>query len=108
VVSSKWLYKIKHVADGSIEKFKVRFVASRFSQKVGVDYKETFAPIARYTSIRAVMSLVSFMGWRIHYMDVKTTFLNAIIEEKVYIDQPQGFEVSGKESNVCFVVNTLS
>ena len=72
-----------------------------FSQKKGVDYEETFAPIAKYTSIRAVMSLVSFMGWRIHQMDVKTIFLNGIIEEEVYIEQPQGFEISGKESDVC-------
>jgi hypothetical protein len=101
IVSSKWLYKIKHATDGSIEKFKVRFMARGFSQKEGVDYEETFAPVTRYTSIRAVMSLVSFMGWRIHQMDVKTTFLNGIIEEEVYIEQPQGFEVNGKESHVC-------
>ena len=66
VVSSRWLYKIKNDADGSIEKFKARFMERGFSQKEGVDYEETFAPVARYTSIRAVMSLVSFMGWRIH------------------------------------------
>ena len=73
-----------------------------------MDYEETFAPVTRYTSIRAVMSLVSFMGWRIHQMDVKTTFLNGIIEEEVYTEQPRGFEVSGKESHICFAVNTLS
>jgi hypothetical protein len=82
IVSPKRLYKIKHVADGNIEKFKARFVARRFSQREGVDYEQTFAPIARYTSIRIVMSLVSFMGWRIHQMDVKTTFPNEIIVEK--------------------------
>jgi hypothetical protein len=91
----------------SIEKFKARFVARGFSQKEGVDYEETFAPVARYTSIRAVMSLVSFMGWRIHQMDVKTTFLNGIIEEEVYIEQPQGFEVNGKESHVCRLKKAL-
>jgi hypothetical protein len=107
VVSSRWLYKIKHVADGNIEKYKVRFVARGFSQKEGVDYEETFAPVARYTSIRAVMSLVSIMGWRIHQMDVKTTFLNGIIEEEVYIEQPQGFEISGKESHVCRLKKAL-
>jgi hypothetical protein len=56
-VSSRWLYKIKHVADGSIEKFKARFVARGFSQREGVDYEETFAPIARHASIRAVINL---------------------------------------------------
>ena len=52
VVTSKWIYKIKYAADGSIEKYKERFVAQGFSQKEGIDYKETFAPIAKYTSIR--------------------------------------------------------
>jgi hypothetical protein len=66
VVSFRWLYKIKHAADSSIEKLKARFVARGFSQREGVDYGETFSLVARYTSIRVVMSLASFMGWRIH------------------------------------------
>jgi hypothetical protein len=86
IVSSKCLYKIKHSIDGSVEKFKARFVARGFSQKDGMDYEETSAPIARYTSIRSVMFLVSFMGWGIHQMDVKRTSLNGIIEEEVYIE----------------------
>jgi hypothetical protein len=61
VVSSKWLYKIKHVADGSIEKHKARFVAHGFSQKEGIDYEETFAPVARYTSIRTIIALAAKM-----------------------------------------------
>jgi hypothetical protein len=56
VVSSKWLFKIKHAANGSIEKYKARFVARGFSQKKGIDYEETFAPVARYTSIRTVIA----------------------------------------------------
>jgi hypothetical protein len=66
VASSRWLYKIKHAVDGSIEKFKVRFVSRGFFEREGVNYEETFAPVTRYTSIRVVMSLVSFMGRRIH------------------------------------------
>jgi hypothetical protein len=92
VVSSKWLYKIKHVADGSIEKYKARFVARGFSQKEGIDYEEMFAPVARYTSIRTIIALAAKMKWKVHQMDVKTTFLNGVIEEEVYIEQPQGFE----------------
>jgi hypothetical protein len=95
VIGSRWIYKIKHAADGSVEKFKARFVAKGFSQKEGIDYDETFAPVARYTSIRAVISIAAEMGWKIHQMDVKTTFLNGIIEEEVYIEQPEGFEVQG-------------
>lgn len=59
------MYKIKHAVDGSVEKFKVRFITKGFSQKEGVDYEEMFPPIARYTSIRAMISLAAHMGWRI-------------------------------------------
>ena len=81
VVTSKWIYKIKHVANSSIEKFKARFVARGFSQVEGVDYDETFAPVARFTSIKAVISIVAEMGWKIHQMDVKMTFLNSFLQE---------------------------
>ena len=91
MVSSKWLYKIKHAADGSIEKYKARFFARGFSQKEGIDYEEMFSLVARYTSIRTIIALVANMKWRLHQMDVKTTFLNGVIEEEVYIEQPQGF-----------------
>jgi stage V sporulation protein SpoVS len=80
VVSSKWIYNIKHSADGSVEKFKAIFVARSFTQKEGIDYKETFATIAIYTSIRTIISLAPVLGWKLHQMDVKTTFLNGKIE----------------------------
>ena len=65
--------------DGSIGQYKARFVARGLSQIEGVDYDETFAPVAWYTSIRSIISIVAKMGWRIHQMDVKTAFLNGII-----------------------------
>jgi hypothetical protein len=101
VVTSKWVYKIKHAVDGSMDKYKARFIARGFSKKEGEDYDETFAPVTRYTSIRAIMSLVVSMGWSLHQMDVKTTFLNGAIEEEVYIEQPQGFEVHSRDTHVC-------
>jgi hypothetical protein len=81
VVTSKWIYKIKHAADGSVEKYKARFVARGFSQVKGIDYEETFATVALYTSIRTIIALAASMAWRLHQMDVKTTFLNGEIEE---------------------------
>eukprot|EP00253_Pinus_taeda_P001438 PITA_01438 len=101
VVGSRWIYKVKYAADGSVEKFKAKFVAKGYVQKEGIDYEKTFALIARYTSIRSVISLVAQMGWEIHQMDVKTAFLNAVIEEEVYIEQPEGFETHGNKSHVC-------
>jgi hypothetical protein len=66
VVSSKWLFKIKHATDGSIEKYKARFVTRGFSQKEGIDYEETFTPMARYTLIRTIIALVAKMKWKLH------------------------------------------
>ena len=68
-------------ADGSVEKYKGKFVARGFSQIEGIDYNETFAPIARYSSIRSMLALSAQMGWHIHHVDEKTMFLNGIIEE---------------------------
>ena len=107
VVASKWVYKIKHAVDGRIDKYKTRFVARGFSQKEGEDYDETFAPVARYTSIRAIISLANSMVWNLHQMDVKTTFLNGAIEEEVYIEQPQGFEVHSIDTHICRLKKAL-
>jgi hypothetical protein len=99
-VSYILLFKIKHAANGSIEKYKARFVTCGFSQKEGIDYEETFAPVARYISIRTIIALATKMKWKLHQMDVKTTFLNGVIEEEVSIEQPQGFEVEDRKSHV--------
>ena len=106
VITSKWIYKIKHAADGSIEKYKARFVARGFSQKEGVDYEETFAPVARYTSIRIVLALAAVKKWKIHQMDVKTAFLNGVVEEEVYVEQPLGFDMQIEEIPVRFETDT--
>ena len=100
VVSSKWIFKTKNSADGSIENFKARSIAWGFSQKEGIDYEENFALVARYTSIRTILALASKMRWKLHQMDVRTTFLNVGIEEEMYIEQPQGFETHDKKTHV--------
>jgi hypothetical protein len=100
VVSSKWIYKIKHATIESIEKHKARFVVRGFSQKEGIDYEETFSHVDRYTSIRTTISLATKMKWNLHQMDVKTTFLNGVIKEEVYIEQPKGFEVEYRKTHV--------
>ena len=81
----KWIYNIKHVVYGSIDKYKERFIAQGFSQKEGIDYEETFAPMVRYTSIKTILALEAIMKWKVHQMDVKTAFLNGLLEEEVYV-----------------------
>jgi hypothetical protein len=105
-VTSKWIYRIKHTVDRSIEKHKTRFVARGFSQVEGIDYEETFSLVARYTSIQMIIFLATSMGWKLHQMDVKTTFLNGEIEEEIYIEQPDGFVIH-KESHVCRLKKAL-
>ena len=66
VISSKWLFKIKHALDGSIEKYKARFVARGFFQKEDIDYEEIFASVARYTSVRTILAITKSKGWKVH------------------------------------------
>jgi hypothetical protein len=90
-----------------VDKYKERFVARGFFEKQGEDYDETFAHVSTYTFIRAIMSLVASVGWILHHMDVKTTFLNGAIEEEVYIEQPQGFEVHSRDTHVCILKKSV-
>jgi len=101
VVPSKWIHKIKHVVAGNVEKYKARFVACGFSQKEGQDYEDMFASVAKYASIRFFIALASIVGYKLHQMDVKTYFLNGVIEDEVYIEKPQFFEVHDRETYVC-------
>eukprot|EP00253_Pinus_taeda_P018437 PITA_18437 len=73
----------------------------------GIDYDETFSPVARYSSIRSMLALLAQMGWKIHQIDVKTAFLNGKIEEEVYTEQPEGFETFDRESHVCRLKRAL-
>jgi hypothetical protein len=83
------------------------FVACGFSHKEGIDYEETFAHVVRYTSSRAILLIVAMMKWKVHQMDVKTTFLNSVVEEEVYVEQPQGFERHDRETHVCILKKAL-
>lgn len=90
VVTSKWIYNIKRVVGGGIDKYKARIVARVFSHKEGEDYDESFTLVSRYTTIRYVISISYSKDCNLHKMDVNTAFLNGVIEEEVYIEQSQG------------------
>ena len=100
-VGSKWVFKAKTDADGHVERYKARLVAQGFSQKFGTDYDETFSPVARLESVRALIALSVQQGLKLHQVDVTTAFLNGELEEEVYMKQPEGFVVPGKEHLVC-------
>jgi len=95
------IFRKKYRADGTIERYKARLVARGFSQTKGVDYEETFAPVVKFQSLRAVIALAAANGWVLHQMDVKTAFLQGTLKEEVFMEQPQGLEVVGMEDKVC-------
>eukprot|EP00253_Pinus_taeda_P028996 PITA_28996 len=107
IVTSKWLYKIKHAVDGSMEKYKDHFVACGFSVKEGIDYDEIFAPVATYTTVFSIITLATSQGWNLHQMDVKTAFLHSSIKEEVYMEQLEGFEIYDRKSHVCRLKKAL-
>lgn len=89
---SKWLFKIKLNEQGLIERFKSRLVVKGCSQRAGVDYSETFAPVARFETIRSVISVAASKGYTLRQFDVKTAFLNGDLNEEIYMYQPDGFD----------------
>lgn len=97
VIGVKWIYKVKYHADGSVEHHKARLVAKGFVQTPGVDYAETFAPVARLDTIKIILAIAAQYKWPIFQMDVKSAFLNGYIDEEVYVEQPIGYEVPDKE-----------
>ena len=90
-IGCKWIYKRKRGVDGRVETFKVRLVAKGFTQKEGIDYEETFSPVAMLKSIRILLSIAAVLDYEIWQMDVKTAFLNGHLEENIYMQQPDGF-----------------
>ncbi|KAK4382121.1 Retrovirus-related Pol polyprotein from transposon TNT 1-94 [Sesamum angolense] len=106
-IGCKWIFKKKLKPDGSIDKFKARLVAKGFKQKEGIDYFDTYSPVARLTTIQVLIALASVYNLSIHQMDVKTAFLYGELEEEIYMDQPEGFVAHGNERKVCKLVKSL-
>ena len=100
-IGCKWVYKIKYDSRGNVEKFKARLVVKGFTQKEWIDYNETFSPVSCKDPFRIIMALVVYYDLKLHQMDVKTTFLNGDLEENVYMAQPKGFVMEGKERMGC-------
>ncbi|XP_070003048.1 uncharacterized protein [Nicotiana sylvestris] len=106
-LGSKWIFKRKIKTDGTIDKYKTRLVVKGYRKKEGRDYFDTYSPVTRITSIRVLVVLTVVYGLEIHQMDVKTAFLNGELEEEIYMEQPEGFVVPGKEKKVCKLVKSL-
>lgn len=99
-IGLKWVFKIKHNSDGSVNKHKARLVAKGYVQRHGIDYDEVFAHVARIETVRFIIALAASKGWEIHHLDVKTAFLHGELKEEVYVTQPEGFISLGNEDKV--------
>ncbi|KAL0303185.1 UNVERIFIED_CONTAM: Retrovirus-related Pol polyprotein from transposon TNT 1-94 [Sesamum radiatum] len=106
-IGLKWIFKIKFNQYGSIQKYKARLVAKGYSEQPGIDFTETYAPVARIETIRIVLAVAAQLELQVYQLDVKSAFLNGEIEEEVYVEQPEGFIVKGKEEKVCRLKKAL-
>ena len=106
-IGCKWVLRRKLKPDGSIEKFKARLVAKGFKQKEDIDFFDTFSPITKVTSIRLLIAITAIHNLMIHQMDVKTAFLNGVLEEEIYMDQPKGFTMLCNEHKVYKLLKSM-
>ncbi|KAA0025466.1 Retrovirus-related Pol polyprotein from transposon TNT 1-94 [Cucumis melo var. makuwa] len=104
-IGCKWIYKIKTHSDGTIERYKARLVAKGYSQEYGIDYEETFVPVARMTSVRSLLAVAAAKQWPLLQMDVKNAFLNGTLSEEVYMKPPPG--TSSPPHKVCLLRRAL-
>jgi hypothetical protein len=107
VVDGKWIFKHKFQSDGSLERYKARWVLRGFTQRPGIDFDETFSPVVKPATVRTVLSLALSRSWPIHQLDVKNAFLHGTLAETVYCKQPSGFEDSAHPDFVCLLKKSL-
>jgi hypothetical protein len=104
---NRWIYRVKQEEHTSQPRYKVRLVVKGFRQRKGIDFDEIFSPVVKMSSIRVVLSLAASLDLEIEQMDVKTVFLHGDLEEEIYMEQPEGFRVKGKEDYVCRLKKSL-
>jgi len=106
-IGCNWVYKVKHNADGSMNRYKTRLVAKGYAQTYGIDYEETYNLVAKMTTVRAIIAITIAKGWLLHQMDVKNVFLHGDLQEEVYMEQPPGYVDQTHPNLVCRLKKAL-
>lgn len=107
VVGSKWVFPVKYEPNRTVNRYKTRLVAQGFTQTYRIDHEETFATIAKFNTIRVLLSNAANLNWRLHQLDVKKAFLNGTLKEEVYMRYPLGFKIEGEINKICKLKKSL-
>ena len=106
-IRCRWVFAVKVNPDGSVARLKARLVAKGYAQAYGVDYSDTFSPVAKMTPVRIFISLATTHNWDLHQLDIKNSFLHGDLQEEVYMEQPPGFVAQGEIRRVCRLRKSL-
>jgi hypothetical protein len=106
-IGCKWVYKVKHNANGSMSRYKVRLVAKGYAQTYGINYEEPYSPITKMTTIRVIIAMATAKGWSLHQMDIKNVFFHGDLHEEVYMEQPPGYVDQTHPNLVCRLKKAL-
>ena len=101
------MFVVKQKMDGIVDRYKARLVAKGFTQTFGIDYQETFAPVAKLNTVRVLLSCAVNQGWDLQQLDVKNAFLHGELEEEVYMEIPPGFSCDKTQDKVCKLKRAL-
>jgi len=104
---NKWVYRLKNEENNPRSRYKARLAVKGFNQKKGIDFEEVFSPVVKMSSIRVVLGLATGLDLEIEQLYVKIIFLHGDLEEEIYMEQPEGFEFTGKENLVCQLQKSL-
>ena len=106
-VGCRWVYTLKYKSDGSLDRYKARLVARGYTQTYGIDYQETFAPVAKLNTISILISLAVNLDWQLNQYDIKNAFLHGDLKEEIYMDCPLAYEGMSNSRKVCKLQKAL-